>query len=119
ERLPLLADEPARVVSGAQLEAPVLGRRGVDADHRGDEEVGVGAPAGLLILMWLEAVAAGQLEVDLVLEEDRGLAEEARHRAAELVPVAQLGEPGVERAEGLDPLEHPLARTQEARLEVL
>src|SRR5262249_11411353 len=58
----------------------------------------VGAPAGLLILMRLEAVAARELEVDLVLEEDRGLLQQARYRAQELVAVAQRGEPGVERA---------------------
>jgi hypothetical protein len=119
ERLPFFPDEPARVVSGAELEAAVLGGGGVDADHGGDEEIGVGAPAGLLVLMRLEAVAARKLEVDLVLEEDGRLAEEPGHRAAELAAVAQVRELGVERAEVLDPLQHALAWTQEARLEVL
>src|SRR5215831_9281115 len=119
ERRPLFADEPAGVVSGAQLEAAVLGCGGVDAEHGGDEQVGVCPPAGLLVLVRLEAAPARQLEVDLVLEEDGRLTEKPGDGAAELVALAQLGEPGVERAKVLDPLQHAVVRTQEARLEVL
>ena len=68
--------------------------------------------------MGLEAVAARQLEVDLVLEEHGRLPEELGHGAAQLVTVAQGGKAGMERAEILDPLEHALSGTQQARLEV-
>ena len=119
EGLPLLPEQPAGVVAGAQLQAAVLCGGGVDAEHGGHEQIGVGAPAGLLILVGLEAVAAGKLEVDLVLEEHGGLVEEPCHGAAELLAVAQFSEPVVERAEVLDPLQHALARAEEARLEVL
>jgi len=118
EGRPLIADESPRVVSRGQLQAPVPRGGGIDADHRGDEQVGVGAPARLLVLMGLEAVAPGQLEVDLVLEEHGRLAEEPGREAAQLVAVAQGREAGMERAEVLDPLEHPLSRTEQARLEV-
>src|SRR6185312_829021 len=118
ERLPLVPDESASVVAGGQLEAAVLARGVVDADHRGDEQVRVDAPARLLVLVGLEAVAPRQLEVDLVLEEHRGLAEQRGGGPAELVALAQGREAGVERAEVLDALEHALARLQQARLEV-
>src|SRR4029077_18878842 len=62
------------------------------------------------------AVAPGQLEVDLVLEEHRRLAEQPGHRAAELVAVAETREAVVEGAEVSDPLKHALVRTQQARL---
>src|SRR4029453_16481263 len=69
EGLPLLAQEPARVLASAQLEAAVLGGGGIDADHGGDEQVRVGAPAGLLVLVRLEAVSAGERGFYLFLEE--------------------------------------------------
>ena len=106
------------MLAGAELETAVLGGGGVDADHGGDEKIGVGAPAGLLVLMGLEAVAAGELEVDLVLEEDGGLAEEAGDGAAELGAVAEGGEAGMEGTEVFDALEDALGGVQQAGLEV-
>src|SRR4030095_8989448 len=115
---PLAAEEAAGVLTGAELETAILGGGGVDADHGGDEEIGVGAPAGLLVLVGLEAVAAGELEVDLVLEEHGGLAEEGGHGATELGAVAEGGEAGVKGAEVLHALEDALGGVEEAGLEV-
>ncbi len=56
--------------------------RGVDADQYRDVIAGIGVPAGRHVLMRLEAVAAGQLEIDLVLEQHRRLFQELRHRRA-------------------------------------
>jgi hypothetical protein len=80
ERLPL-AKELAAMVAGDELKAAVLERRLVDADRDRDEVTGIALPAGLGILMRLEAVAARHLEVDLLLEQHGFLAEQLTGRS--------------------------------------
>ena len=58
QRRPLGTDQAAGVVPGRQLEASVGLGRVVDRDEGGDEQGRVDAPAGLLVLVRLEAVAA-------------------------------------------------------------
>src|SRR3546814_5822632 len=72
ERRPLVADHSLVVESGGQFEAAVLRRRRIDADQRSDEQIGIAAPAGLLILMRLEAVAPGFLKLILSLNRMAG-----------------------------------------------
>ena len=74
QRVPFLADQPFAVPARHHFEAAILQRRRVDRHQGGDEQRGVAGPAGLLVLMRLEAGGAGHLEVDLLLEQ--------HHRAA-------------------------------------
>src|SRR5215475_8691785 len=72
QRRPLLSHEAARVLARAQLEAAVLGGGGIDADHGGDEEVGIDAPARLLVLMRLKPSPPGSLKLILSLKRTAG-----------------------------------------------
>ena len=60
----------------------------------------------------------GELEVDLVLEEDGRLAEEIAHAPEELVPVEEGLEPRVVRVEVLDAVDEPMSRLAQALLAV-
>src|SRR5262249_1454422 len=115
---PLGSDQSPSVAARCQLEAPVRLGRVVDGHQGRDEQRRVDAPSGLLILVRLEAVAARQLEVDLVLEEDGRLAEEGVDAAEELVPVEERLESRVVRIEVLDAVHQPPPRLAEALLAV-
>lgn len=64
------------LVPGHELQAAVFHRSFVNAHHHADEKGGVIPPAGLGVLVGLEAVAAGHLEIDLLLEQDGFLAQQ-------------------------------------------
>ena len=68
-------------------------RRAVHRDQRRDVQRRVPRPAGLHVLVSLEAAAAGQLEIDLVLEEHGRLAEQLSAGALQLRPVARRRKP--------------------------
>ena len=53
------------------LQAAIFLSRFINTHQRTNEEISVGIPARLRVLMRLEAVAAGQFEIDLFLEQDR------------------------------------------------
>ncbi len=80
ERRPLGADRALVVPVRGHFQAAVGRARRVDADQYRDLIAGIGVPAGLHVLVCLEAIAAGQLEIDLVLEQHRRLFQELRHR---------------------------------------
>ena len=100
------------MVPAGDLQATVQGRRFVDADHRGEKEIGVGAPARLLVLMEFEPAAAGQLEIDLVFEQDGLLAEQLRDRVVEFAGAKQAAETIMVGGVVFQPVEHPSAVLQ-------
>src|SRR5262249_6646801 len=105
------------MLSRGNLEATILRGRVVDRDKDGDEEGGVAGPAGLLILVRLETVAPRHLEIDLVLEHDRGLTEKLSRGVAQQ-PMEQPIESGMKRAEVLDTLHKARPSVDEAELAV-
>ena len=109
QRCPLLADQAAVVPAGDNLQAAVLDGCRIDRHQCSDVEVGVVVPAGLDVLVRLEAVAPGHLEVDLLLEERGGLAEQLGDRLNHAALVEQPVEGRVEAGEVLDSLDHAMA----------
>ena len=105
-------NEAAIVLPAGDLEAAVPGRRFVDADHRGEKEIGVGTPARLLVLMEVESAAAGQLEIDLVFEQHSPLAEQLRDCVVEFAGAKQAAETIMVGGVVFQPVEHPCAVLQ-------
>jgi len=66
--------------------------------------------------MGLEAAAPGQLEIDLVLEQDRRLAHEIGDRLAQAALGIKRAQALVKRGQVLDALHHAAARLGEAIL---
>ena len=67
----------------SQFQTPVLYRRGIYDDRRGDIERRVGFPSRLGVLVGLEAAAARQFEIDLFLEQNSFFPEQAATGATE------------------------------------
>ena len=81
---------------------------GVDGDEDGDEVAGVGIPSRLDVLVRREALAIGQLEIDLLLEQHRRGLQHLAGEFGEAGAENEIGEQGVLLDEPLDPREHPL-----------
>src|ERR1700678_3663601 len=72
---PFAPDQPGLARAGCHFQAAIFDRRSIDGDHRRDEQGCIGRPSSLLILMRFESSAARHLEIDLLLEEHRRLAQ--------------------------------------------
>ena len=107
QRGPLLSEQAFPVSPGRHFQAAVFQRGRVNRDHRCDENRRIAAPAGLLILVRLEAGSAGHLEVDFVFEQhDRAAHQCGRPAQPERAVPDQRVKFGVKRAEIFDPLNH-------------
>ena len=105
-------------MAGGGFEAAVLHGRRIDADQRRNMQGGVGVPARLYILVGGEAVAAGQLEIDLVFEQHRRLAEQLSHPAGQRAAAHEAVETVVIGADVFHPVEDACPRFGQAVVEI-
>ena len=101
------AEQALAVMPGGNAQAAVLNRRGVDGDNGRDEEVRIGVPPRLGILVRLEAVSPGLLEVYLFLEQHRRFPEQLFDRRCQ--GLRQGRESRVIGGDVLDPADDLLA----------
>eukprot|EP00760_Papus_ankaliazontas_P006271 PhM_4_TR12971/c0_g1_i1/m.63560 len=110
-------NKSAPVVTARDLKTAVFFAVVIDRDEDGDELRGVFVPLGLDVLVCLEAAAAGELVVGLVLEEHGFLAKHRRDGAVDAAVVRNIPQLWVV-ADSLDTVQDALAGLLERLLEV-
>src|SRR5882757_4916112 len=104
---PFLADEALPIAAGRDLQTAVVQGRRIERHHGADEDRRIATPAGLLVLMRLEAPASRHLEIDLVLEEHYRTAHQRTDPTRQRTVANQPFKTCMEGREIFDPLNDP------------